>query len=365
MTLHFNNGNSLLPTSGGEAMMALKNVLKAAGWTVVSSNSGNGVDTWGSGDNIGSTKAIIEHPGAWFVMQQPSGGAAPFSGSRQILFHHSSPAGWPSVSTHNVWRIAYSYGGHFTSPAANPSWVPGSPGYLVPPVASDQVHIWGGGPDGSNTGAAPVFGNQNYGYTSLFPADGGYRVAIAADDAAPFSWFMVAFPGPSGRVPTIIFFDGMEVGSYNPLDVDPYVMWASYTSDETILAANGWFVGSNPAASIPKTFIKKGLSGEVWGYVLGDTEQFFVNYMGANIYTGKDDFRPISYVVPNGWGLPKHKKGTSTLFRWPSVSRNNGVLYTITDAITGNPPANNTHQTGNFIRLNDVVAPWDDTAPLA
>lgn len=184
-------------TSIAEVLYNLKTVMKANGYTVLSSSDGATYNA--SGDAITSV-AEMETANAWFRIRQPTGGVAPHAGVREFTFQ---------VITTTELRIKYSLSAGF---------IGGVPGILRTPSASDERLVAGAGTDASPTGL-----NCNLG-------GGGSPAYIAVETASPFAWYMnhyYASPSSSG---ILIGFDPVmhapyDAGDLDDSDLDPYVLY--------------------------------------------------------------------------------------------------------------------------------------------
>lgn len=282
-----NNGS---PGSGGAAFFRLKELLKLAGWTVLSSSDGTTYN--GTGDQITtglSGAGGMNNANAWFRIRQPG------TNAREFTFQRSS-------SLTYSWRVKYS-GGPSTG------FVGGTPSATETPSATDEVIIKGGGTD-----ASPSF-------VQMFDTpDAGWRFNAGAQDAAPFSFFWWTHINGATSVRTFGMLDMMEPGSEVPGDDDPAVVYAEeFTSG--ILAGNmNGFFGTNM-----KGWIKKNLAGS--GFVeikpgrIVPGSVGFPQGMGQNPYNLKDQFFPWPYLRSSDQAAPFGFKGISSVCRWASVAR--------------------------------------------
>lgn len=307
-------------------MFNLKTALKASGWTVTKSS--DGVTFNASGDQIttGTTGAggmrVVK---AWFVIQAP--GAA-FGFTRSFCIQNADATG-------QNFRIKYSAAG-FTG---------GSPAILVTPTATDEQVIVGAGTD-----AAPTFaGAFVTGYGTTVPA----RQQIMVNNASPYEWYTVSQPQGGGDCNQVFAHDVMVTGSFDTLDVDPYVILLKATSS---IFSSGSFYNTG---TVCWAWYRKGMTGPLFTqisanqYTVGSNE--YVNALGTNGYSSKDVVLPILYartlVQLTAVGL----KGQSTLFRWVGNPRPSGDTLSVVSTSDGicmsTPP-------------NCVVLPWDGTVPL-
>jgi hypothetical protein len=321
---------NLTPAFGAEAIFNLKTALKAAGWTVTKSS--DGVTFNASGDQItvsGTGAGGMRVVKAWFVIQQPT---AAFGFQRQFCFQNADANGYQ-------WRIKYSAGAGFSG---------GSPGAIATPSATDEGYIFGAGTD-----AAPTF-------ASLFQASYGntvpVRQQIMVNNASPYEWYTISYPQGGGDTNQILMLDVMSTGSFDVLDVDPYVILAASLtlfSNTTLFAAE----------TVAKTWFKKGLAGALFMPISASQYQFgtgvntaaFAHNIGANAYSNKDNVLPLMFGRTPSGVTAVGLKGQSTLLRWVCNSRSSGdtlTLVSTSDAICAT--------TAPYC----VALPWDGSTPL-
>lgn len=166
------------PSTGDDAIFALKQQAVTAGWSVPA--SGDGVATYGAASDVITTSAALGTSGAWFRLKMPGA-------TRELLFTRKATA--------TAWTIKYSVVG----------FVGGSPSPTVSPTATDSRTLIDG---------------------TLLTTDGTYRWVISADNTAPYElWaagLVVGSLATSGAVALL----AMATGSYDSTDVDPYALYA-------------------------------------------------------------------------------------------------------------------------------------------
>lgn len=136
---------NLSHSSGAETIFALKELLKTAGWTVLSSSDGTTYNA--SGDQItssGSGAGGMDNTNAWFRIEDPSS-------LREYVIQRSS--------LQYSWKWLYSASDGFTG---------GTPGATTIPTATDQQGL----------------AKNSIGFQTLFPTSGSWRAHIAAQNAA-------------------------------------------------------------------------------------------------------------------------------------------------------------------------------------
>jgi len=325
------------PSNGAEAMFNIKTTLKNAGWTVPRSSDGTTYNSTGdqiTGFNSGANG--FANTQAWFVIQQPVGG-------RQFCIQRGS--------NNQLHRVKYSLSAGFTG---------GTPGATQTPSATDEQILMGAGTD-----ATPSFP------VNAFYTDNTYRQHVAADNAAPYSFYAITY-GTGGFSPNSIFWmDGLLTGSPSPSDNDQYVIWITHANSNTGTLMNS----ANPSTVVqqyfstynssaynqgPICYLRQGLSGA--GFVPMPILHYLTNNgnnlvipgnAGSNPHTGGDDLFPAIYlrqptasiVAPTGY------KGISGLFQLIGTTRAVGDTITVST-------------TADHICFGALVFPWNGSTPL-
>ena len=115
--------NKTTPATGAVAMYELKELLKLAGWTVLSSSDGTTYNSGGDQITSGASGANgMANNNAWFRIRSPAG-----AGAVSFTFQRGT--------TNLAWRIVRSRTAGFTT---------GSPSATVVPSASDGGTMLGG-----------------------------------------------------------------------------------------------------------------------------------------------------------------------------------------------------------------------------
>lgn len=267
MALQFNVNNT--PATGAVAMFTLWTTLIGATWTKQKDSDGTTYSASGVQVTSGAAGANgLANTNAWGIFKMP-GSNKSFSIQRG--------------TTNLLWRIVYSPSVGFTS---------GTPGATQAASASDGIIMLGGG-----TEAAPTF-------AALYQTDGGYRLECAADNAAPFGFWSIAFPTGSSVVNNCTHtfaLDAMRAGTTISTDTDPYVTFAN-TGASGVMGAN-FSVGLKGTSPINST----SLVAIVNVVQPANTSNGYV----ADPATGKHVLRLIEYFVTSSM-----YKGVSTYFLW-------------------------------------------------
>jgi len=311
----------------------LKQTLKQAGWTVTKSSDGVTVNA--SGDRItnfittgGNTSGSMYNSGAWYVLQAPGAVAG---ATRQICVQRNSAGG-------QVFSIWYSYNSGFTLTAGSAT---------VAPTASDSILIVN---------------------TTYFTSNGvatTCRFSIAADNAAPYGWYMFSFVAGTGNVVSSLVFEPMMTGTYNSSDNDPYIIYtpggasslpttpmavAGLTGITLNLCAGSWYKKS--AGSVAS-------ASELGSYVATPALSYssavgvaIPGLVGANPYSGKDNVFPIPYARRSGFASSVGWKGIGTLMKWPGTTRSTGDTLSV--SATG---------AKDYIVVGSVALPWNGSTP--
>lgn len=331
------------PASGAAALIELKNLLKLAGWTILKYGEGTGgavvnVVDQNADDLLDATK--LDTASAWFLMQQPAGGAAPYSGTRQLLF-------WRSATTTKDWYIGYSRSAGFTG---------GTVDATTPPTATDEQGLVT-----TSRSTTRIF--PDHAFRAQY---GAFKLEGETADISPFVFWMVCYKsGSSGQdnvVNMALLFEGMAKGSFpfdpaNPTDptkseLDPYVFYCKHSP--TFSVNEGGFLNySNLSGSWDtsrgggKTWNELGTAEAAWNEAGAAYKSFasgtIPNSAGYNHVTGKIDLIPIE------WGSSVAYKGVGNTFRWPTVNMLNADLTSV-------------NSTGDRICFDDLVFPWPGVA---
>lgn len=306
MTFLFDVNNVAM--TGPAAMFKMKTLMVSAGWVVKS--SGDGLAAFSSTGDVITTGAAgaggWANTSAWVRIQMPSANGV----TRELILQRNA--------TNLIWTIRYSYSAGFTG---------GSPSATVLPTATDS---------------ASIFAN-----TTLFAADNSYRFNAAVDNAAPYGFWMGAFPigggNPSGGafVMTPLTFTAAE-------DIDPYVFYVSgggsaYLATD-MFALKSWIIKGD----INETFQS---IGAVRYFQNDGTGVFSIpSGIGTNPHTANDDVFPI----PMGWNTqnlwPSGWKGFSTILKWNGPAKTTGDTLSIST-------------TRDRIIYRECNLPWDGSVP--
>jgi len=295
-----------------------KQTLKQAGWTVTKSSDGSTVNA--SGDRItgyATGSAGLNNSGAWYVLQAPG---AVTGATRQLCVQRTSTGAYS-------FTVTYSYSAGFVATAGTAT---------VAPTATD-----------SQTFASCAFSTS-----------ATYRFSIGADNASPYGFYMFAFPTGGGNPYSCLVMDPLAAGTYNSLDVDPYILYAPGLTSNSGQTSPLLYTGITAETAGPYSFYKKGLSGE--GFVLTIGQKYssasrvvIPTAVGANPYSSKDNVFPIAYLrrsalaAPNGW------KGIGTLMKWIGTSRTTGDTLSI--SATG--------AKDYIVVSSNVALPWNGSTP--
>lgn len=319
MAYVFSTNNA--PLNPGEAVLQMKSTLVAAGWTVLSSgtgNSGAGSGVFSLGDNL-TTAALMGNPGAWFVVQSPAG-----AGTASFGFASYGSGGYPEN-----WVIAF-------DPVS--SWVaPASAGAL--PLGASG--IW-------------IFGNPSIAVNRWLPSAGPtYAWNVCADNAAPYPFWVSGIALGGGSAPTGLLFEAVTGGPAG--DARPYVVgvFSNQFGDGVFsvttpgpFAAQTW-TGYDPALVV-------GTSEPCASFYLQNTSgQQPYSSSVVNPITGKDELYPLLYArTASAGGAWQGLKGIGVLAQAGGTSRAVGDTYSV-------------NSTRDRIRLgNGLVLPWDGSVPV-
>lgn len=347
MAYRFNPNQSA--ADGAAAILHLKTVLESAGWTCKGYGSTNG-NVYRNPSQAGAVYATVDHAflygvnRAWFVMQQPAGGAAPYSGSRQLLF--------VAGDNEHTWYIAYSRTGAFTGGAAE-----------TPATAPDQVAA-----HGSHSGSHPAY--------SLVPATlfdpasfGPHRVQCGAfklDDEdpskSPFSFYFLVYrsgqAGTDNIIAAAILFEGFKKGTYSFDEASPTDITKSDLDPHVLVVAGRefWFQTVTGKATVGqlqgRSWYKLGTAGANWN-LCGAGAKSFAGGGSAPNHANYDHVTSKIILLPIEWGSTQGYRGIGATFKWPSVNLLSGQFVSLA-------------ADGDHICFDDLVLPWpgEATAPL-
>lgn len=299
-------------TTGPTMLYRFKQLMKSAGWTVP--RSGDGTTYFSSSDGItsGNTGAGgLANNNAWFVLQMPLANSV----NRQFMFQMTSYGGLGS-STNGT--IKYSYSAGFTG---------GSPSGSTPATATDGYTILNN--------------------TSLMPTDRQFRMVVGADNAAPYGFYMGTYTsggGDTSFIQSAMLMDPLLAGTYDPLDIDPYVIYFDGTAGFSLSSLNN---------NKTFTWLLKGLPGEGFvnmsaiPYQVGSQNMFPGSPgLGYNSITGLEDYAAIMWARNQLSTAPTGFKGIGTLARWTSIPHYSSDTYSIST-------------TNDYIVLGHVFLPFN------
>lgn len=342
---------NMLPVTAAEAVFRLKELLKSAGWTIQASSDGtNFSNTAGNTNDQITSSTEMGNLNAWFVIKQPaigSGTGAP--GHRQLAFRKSS-------ATEGSWTVTY-IPLNSTNTAAQAPTVAGTATAL--PTYTSVYDVCGTYPSTAGTWFSTTANT--------------YRTSIAADNAAPYGFYMFSYLVSSGSAATAggcLIFDPLT--SYDASDVDPYAFYCPSptngildVSSSSATAASVMPTTHNRSA--PAKLLYKSTLYEAWRnvsmlvYCSHDSSSTaglinFPNASSTNPHTAEDDLLPVPYGRPASntstvFTPPNGFMGISTLLKYAGVSRSTGSPLTVST-------------TRDYISVVDVVFPWDGSVPL-
>jgi len=218
------------PTSNAEFVYDIKEVLKSAGWTVISSSNGS---TFNDTDLITSPAVLTGGNLRWFIVQEPGG-----SGGREWC--------WQRGSNNAQWRVKISPTQGFKG---------GAPSVSQVPSATDETVIQGGGSD-----ASPSWNSTLSRELFYLHGEGQYTTHIVADDTphgpagnqAYSFWAATVINTNDPRL--FIIQEPLATGSYPPLvgtrtatvdgDADPVIYTCRGTTDfgfRPLFSTSTWY----------------------------------------------------------------------------------------------------------------------------
>lgn len=288
---------NLSPATPDAAVWNLIRALVAAGWRKIADSDGTTYSATGAQvTGAGSGAHGLANVSAWVRLTDPANG-------REWCFQRIAAGG----ATGSTWRIKVSPLAKFTG---------GTPGATQVASASDEKVLWGGGTDGSPTGAALSTINA-----------AGYRQNIGCDAAAPYSFYSSFLATGGASQSGLIYQDGMLAGSYPPAgnavpgDADPMVYQVSTAAASTLQAA-----ATGPAAVLATTW-----TAVAYG-CLSNTDGAAAGGLASNPFSGLDDLVPLGAYRYSGLSTPNGWKGFSTLWKMCGANRACGLGEPIVNA---------------------------------
>jgi len=317
---------NLSPANNVTIIYDLKVALLASGWTCTYSS--DGLSAFGAGDNVTSSNSGangLNNSNAYFILQQPGGGSAPYSGSRQLLFQFTNSQNW---------AIKYSFGGLF-----------GTGTNTTAPTASDSGIVLG-------------FGNAS----QLFALSDGQTRAQIMVDTTNFGFYLIGWKTGGGQTSCVFMFDPLLSASLDPSDVDPFLIYGEGSSN--VLSSMG--VGSSygyssdnfGAQGTVRGWLNKSLGSASFCsvpanslcYLNGSNAVIDFPGCGSNAYTGADEAAPVVYARCVTSGGTTGFKGISGYAKWNGTTRSNGDTLTLSTS-------------KDRIYFGQCSLPWDGSTP--
>lgn len=277
-------------SSGAVAAYSLLTTLISGGWSAVS--SGDGLSAYNGSGNVftsGNSGANgFDNTNAWIVLQQPGGGTAPYTGTRQLRITRAANA--------SQIYMAHSFSVGFTGGAA-----------ATLPTASDQK--------GFNTAHSG----------DTWTGNGRYHIIIT-NAAENFGWCLMAWD-PGGGTTNVASWAMDPVTGYAAGDTDPFVYhnsvsgfdvayWSSDTADQF------GYLGVPPA---DHQGLQMAFHTTTSVNVTGGSRS-----VGQSNFTGNDIGVPFFYFRRSGLSTPNGWKGFSSLFRLLGAMRATADTFEVT-----------------------------------
>lgn len=319
----------------GNVIYDLKELLKAAGWTVMMSGGGTGSGKYSATSDYPLDATDCARTLAWFVIRQPAASGHP---TREFLFQRNTSSDGGYGQGYDIWvsTVAHSSSGcdEDTKPA----------------LTSDERQIAG---VATNTHGTP-----------LFPVAGTYKYHLGCDGAAPWGWYALWSANGGAGTPYGMVFDPLSTGSFASADADPAVY--NFTGDSVYGGPFTFAALCGTGNETVKYWLRKGLQGETFCayyylglqipgmalyYDVGAYGQAIPNYIGANPYSSKREHFPIPWGRCY-WAYPGHGwKGIGSVQRWMGPDLAN--FDTLSESAVR-----------KYIVVGDVCVPWPDVAPV-
>lgn len=304
--------NKTIGATQAAILYNLKELLKSASWTVMSSGTGTGGSYSASGDVIthgGTGAGGMMNDRAWFRIRNQDGREFTF----QLLY------------------ATYPYYGRAKYCGDGVGFIGGSPAANTTPFSPSELLIAASGTD-----ASP-------GNIEALRRTADFRCIIGADTQAPYGFYAVMFSPGGATLYTTVLFDPLIGGS----DDDPCVIrWhndtsgvCTYSQIESYAAGISGMRGGLARFGKSASGSGASVSGSSFGYAgRGVTEQ------------GKDVEAQILWARGTSQSYPHGIKGYGTVMQWHMPRRSNGSTASL---ITSR----------DRIIFDDVSFPWDGTEP--
>lgn len=323
----------------------LMKLIETAGWVHQASSNGTSVtNTPGNGNNIITSATEMNKNNAWYVYAQPAiARGIGYPGNRQIIVRRGA--------SDTTWLLAYvpanTDGTKQAQTAAGTTTA-------IPTYATTQIQV----------GTLPDTTTSWSGHTSR-------HSSMAADNAAPYGFYFVNWQDGGGPVDTgtSILFDFVEPGTYDPLDIDPCVIYAT-TSFSLTQSSNSSCLGNvqDAAAHGPRTYHRRGYSDETYttcalaAYAVNDGSTLVVAVpaaIGRGLYTPAREIPLPAYYMTGG-----QNGGTPAGAVNGQVCAVKGKSYMLTWRMGGYPIGTLiTHRTpGDRCVYGDVTLPHPDNS---
>lgn len=299
---------------GAEVMFNLKELLKLAGWTVLSSSDGTTFN--GSGDEItvpGSGSGGMANNSAWYRITDPAA-------LRELVVQRGT--------ANRSWEVWISSLDKFVAASGDATNIP---------QAADEQQIVG-------TAGAPD--------TTFFDVDNTYGHHLRAQDASPYEWFGFCTDAV-GFVDVGMMFDPLEEAESGDTDPIAYFFNGDVSTSPWVLARFG------SVSTSPQGWYKMNSASEAFVRILpatldGASGQLFPGNAGLTPLASEHPTARILFARETAQATQIGIKGYSTLARWKGNSSLNGQANTV------GPSAG----VIDGVCLGDCILPWPDVAPV-
>lgn len=302
-------------SSWTEGIYNVKETLKLAGWTVLSSSDGT---TYDNSTDIITSASVLSNNNAWFWIQSPDGYA-------EYVFQRGN----------DDRRFTVVFSGNTVSGG----FIGGTPNATTIPTATDQVFIRNPGTDFFQSSQA-----------TALP-----RWHVVADDAAPYTWWCGSWKSTTG---TLSEQGGMihdVLTSLTSGDPCGYLVHWSANNFTTANNINGTNVAPGAGGSSYYHLFCRNVTNTSWDVPEGQT----IGGVGAGMYqnsianplTLKDELLPVIYTVSSDNSTNFAWKGVATMMRYKSIARPVTSTYSV-------------NTTRDRVIFNSISLPWDGSVPL-
>lgn len=314
------------------ALIRLKEDLVAAGWLLKGSGNGIGGSNFSNLDTSGPTQATDYFTGtlpsdgtlnyrAWFRLRTPT---TLSNGTYRELVFQKVSTGYTRVK----YSLCVSGTGFSGSVIADSGTTPSA--YTT----GDEYFVMGTGSDASPTSGDLPYCNigNNLRYSSI------------CNNEAPYNFYMFSFRGIYKDYRACMAFDPLSSGSYNILDLDPYVFyWKNMNFGSSVDYAKGILAYGKVNQTMASLSVTR------------------VPDIGVGHIASEDNMLPVSYYRAEGLSAPYGWKGRSAVILEPTTHALRFTLDTYSVNSTRDKIFFKADGSSTYLC---PIFPWDGSIPI-